>query len=128
MSKNIKFNKNEAESKTENAPHSFGEANFLLQLKQELQIKSKTFYWFFTCLQKQILPQVFLLNCAMTWAHLNKSEPMIKEPVKNIESVTTSFFSHEFKFKDSLFNGCLNLTMLYLDISDIATVTVKGVD
>ena len=43
-SKNINFNKNEAESQTENPPHTFGEGNFLLQLKQESQIKSKTFY------------------------------------------------------------------------------------
>ena len=38
------------------------------------------------------------------------------------------FFNHEFKFQDSACNGCHDLMMLSLNISDIATVAVKGVD
>ena len=38
------------------------------------------------------------------------------------------FFKHEFKFQDSACNGCHYLMMLSLNISDIATVAVKGVD
>ena len=42
LNKNINFNKNETESKMENPTHSFRETNFVLQLIQESQIKSKT--------------------------------------------------------------------------------------
>ena len=37
-------------------------------------------------------------------------------------------FSHGFEFKDSVRNGCLDLTMLSVNISDIATITVNNVD
>ena len=42
LNKNINFNKNETESKTENLTYSFRETNFVLQLIQESQIKSKS--------------------------------------------------------------------------------------
>ena len=35
-------------------------------------------------------------------------------------------FNHGFEFQDSICNGCHDLTMLCLDISDIAIITVKG--
>ena len=38
------------------------------------------------------------------------------------------FFNHGFKFQDSVCNGCLDLTMLSVNISDIAIITVKDVD
>ena len=38
------------------------------------------------------------------------------------------FFSHGFKFQDHLCKGCHYLTMLRLNISDIAIITVKNVD
>ena len=31
-----------------------------------------------------------------------------------------------FKYQDSVFNGCHDLTMLCVNISDIAVITVKG--
>ena len=37
-------------------------------------------------------------------------------------------FNHGFKFQDSVCNGCHDLTMLCLNISNIAIITVKGVD
>ena len=38
------------------------------------------------------------------------------------------FFNHgRFKFQDSLCNGCHDLTMLTIDISNIAITTVKNV-
>ena len=40
--KNINFNKNEAEFEIENPTHSFREANHVLQLIRESQIKIKT--------------------------------------------------------------------------------------
>ena len=39
-----------------------------------------------------------------------------------------SLFNHGFKFQDSVCNGCHNLTILCLNISDIAIITVKNVD
>ena len=42
LNKNINFDKNETESKMENAPHSFRVTNFVFQLIKESQIKSKT--------------------------------------------------------------------------------------
>ena len=42
LDKNINFNKNETESKMGNPTHSFREGNVLLQLVEELQIKTKT--------------------------------------------------------------------------------------
>ena len=37
------------------------------------------------------------------------------------------FFNHGSKFQDSIWNGCHDLTMLCLNISDIAIITVKNV-
>ena len=37
-------------------------------------------------------------------------------------------FNHRFKFQDSVCNGCHDLTMLSVDISDIAIITIKSVD
>ena len=37
------------------------------------------------------------------------------------------FFNHEFKFQDSECNGCHDLTMLHVNISDIAIITIKNV-
>ena len=38
------------------------------------------------------------------------------------------FSNHGFKFQDSVCNGCHDLTMLRLNISDIAIITVKNVN
>ena len=38
------------------------------------------------------------------------------------------FFNHGFKFQDYVCNGCHNLTMLSVNLSDIAIITVKNVD
>ena len=38
------------------------------------------------------------------------------------------YFNHGFKFHNSVCNGCHDLTMLCLNISNIAIITVKGVD
>ena len=38
------------------------------------------------------------------------------------------FSTHGFKFQDSVCNGCHDLTMLSVNISDIAIITVKNVD
>ena len=38
------------------------------------------------------------------------------------------FFNHRFKFQDHVCNHCHDLTMLCLNISDIAIITVKNVD
>ena len=38
------------------------------------------------------------------------------------------FFNHGFKFQDSVCNGCHDLTMLCLNISNIAFITVENID
>ena len=38
------------------------------------------------------------------------------------------FFNNGFKFQNFICNGCYDLTMLRRNISDIAFITVKGVD
>ena len=38
------------------------------------------------------------------------------------------FFNHGFKFQDSVCNDCHDLTMLSVNISDIAIIIVKNVD
>ena len=38
------------------------------------------------------------------------------------------FLNHGFKFQDHVFNGCYDLTMFCLNISDIAIITVKSID
>ena len=38
------------------------------------------------------------------------------------------FFNHGFKFQDSVCNGCHDLTMLSVNISDIAIIIVENVD
>ena len=57
------------------------------------------------------------------WIDLAKSN-------KSKECVICHYFfsNHEFKFQDSVCNGCHDLTMLRLNISDIAIITVKNVD
>ena len=37
-------------------------------------------------------------------------------------------FNHGFKFQDSVYNCCHDLMILYLNISDIAIITVKNID
>ena len=37
-------------------------------------------------------------------------------------------FNHGFKFKDSVWNGCHDLTMFSVNISDITIITVKNDD
>ena len=41
--------------------------------------------------------------------------------------LSTLFFNHGFKFQSSNCNGCHNLTMLNVNISDIPVITVKKV-
>ena len=38
------------------------------------------------------------------------------------------FFNHGFKFQNYVCNGCHNLTMLTVNISDIAIITVNNTD
>ena len=38
------------------------------------------------------------------------------------------FFNHGFKFQDSVCNGCHVLTILSVNIGDIAIITIKNVD
>ena len=38
------------------------------------------------------------------------------------------FFNHGLEFQDSVCNGCHDLMMLHLNISDIVIITVKGFD
>ena len=38
------------------------------------------------------------------------------------------FFNHEFKFPDSVCNGCHDLTMLRFNIRDVVIITIKNVD
>ena len=38
------------------------------------------------------------------------------------------FFNHGFKFQDVVCNGCHDLTMLSVNVSDIAIITVKNID
>ena len=38
------------------------------------------------------------------------------------------YFNHGFKLQDYVCNGCHDLTMLSLNISDIAIITVKNID
>ena len=38
------------------------------------------------------------------------------------------FFNHEFKYQDYVCNGCHDLSMLCLNISDIAIIAVKNAD
>ena len=38
------------------------------------------------------------------------------------------FFNHGFKFQDYVFNGCHDLTILSVTISDIAIIIVKNLD
>ena len=38
------------------------------------------------------------------------------------------FFNHLFEFQESVCNGCHDLTVLSVNISDIAIITIKNVD
>ena len=42
--------------------------------------------------------------------------------------MTLLFFNHRFKFQDSVCNGCHDLTMLTVNITNIAFITIKNVD
>ena len=66
--------------------------------------------------------QVYLDNCAystiLAWSN-NSKECMICH---------YWIFNHGFKFQDSARNGCHDLKTLSVNISDIASITVKNVD
>ena len=38
------------------------------------------------------------------------------------------FFNHWLKFPENVYNGCHDLMILYLNISDTGIITVKGAD
>ena len=38
------------------------------------------------------------------------------------------FFNYRFKFQDSVFNVCRNLTMLCFNVNDVIVITVQNVD
>ena len=38
------------------------------------------------------------------------------------------YFNHGFKFQDSVCNGCHDLTIFHLSISNISIITVKNID
>ena len=38
------------------------------------------------------------------------------------------FFNYRFKFRDSVFNVCRNLTMLCFNVNDVIVITVQNVD
>ena len=38
------------------------------------------------------------------------------------------FFDNIFKFQHSVYNGCHDLTMLSVNINDIAIITIKNID
>ena len=48
--------------------------------------------------------------------------------VENVWFVTIGFLNNGFKFQDYVCNGCHNLAMLNVNISDITIITVKNVD
>ena len=48
--------------------------------------------------------------------------------LKVIKVKNAWFFNHGFKFQDSLSNGCYDLTILSVNISDIAITTVRNDD
>ena len=47
---------------------------------------------------------------------------------KSNNSTDLNDFNHGFKVQDSICNGCHNLTILSLNLTDIAIITVKGLN
>ena len=50
------------------------------------------------------------------------------DPTNSTSSKEWMIFNHEFKFQDFLWKGCHDLTILCLNISDIAIITAKDFD
>ena len=77
---------------------------------------------------------LFLINssykCCITYDRIDLSEgiDVAKSNSKECMIYLYWFFNHGFKFQDCVCNGCHDLTMLFLDLSDIAIITVKNVD
>ena len=46
----------------------------------------------------------------------------------NVLFATILFFDHGFKFQDSICNGCIGLTILCLNLREIAIIAVKDTD
>ena len=44
-----------------------------------------------------------------------------------MQDLSLLFFNHRFKFQDSVCNGCHDLTMLNVNISNISIIAVKNV-
>ena len=55
-------------------------------------------------------------------------DPAKRNNIKECEACHYCFFNHGFVFQDYACNGCYDLTMLCLNISDIAIITAKGFD
>ena len=91
------------------------------------------FYWFFTCVQKQILPPS-ILNDRLYWCYKCCIKIYISEGIDLTKSNNSkecmichyTFFNHGFKFQDSVCNGWHDLAILSVNISDI--VTIKNVE
>ena len=62
----------------------------------------------------------------MFWINLSEKIDVAKS--SNSKEYLKVCFNHGFKFQSSICNGCHDLTMLCLDIKNIAIITVKGVD
>ena len=60
---------------------------------------------------------------------LSKSTDLAKS--NNIKECVASnywYFNNEFRFPNAVENGCHNVTMLCLNLSDIAMITIKCID
>ena len=75
---------------------------------------------------------IFLLNsfCFLNTQFKAKKSNSVLAPLIAILLIVCHYccFNHEFKFQSSVYNGCHDMTMLCLNLSDIASITVKGVD
>ena len=78
--------------------------------------------------------QVYLDNCAYKIIYKQMTDYLWDNPFETSQNIKEYiicsywFFNHEFKFPDSVCNDCYDLTILCLNISDIAIIAVKRVN
>ena len=68
--------------------------------------------------------------CIITESNISEGIEFHKSDNKSKECMICHywFFNHRFEFQDPVCNGCHDLTMLSVNISDIFIITIKNVD
>ena len=67
-------------------------------------------------------------KCCITIKLMQAKELILLKAIEECMICHFWFFNHEIKFQGSVYNGCRNLTILSVNMINIAIIAVKDVD